>query len=76
MEYNNGMGIEIPVWVIQSKNGKRVLNRKTNKFQSEITEDCTFSTPEQANEKLKMMDYGYVIKSKRHYRDLNNNRIW
>ena len=76
MNYSDGMGIEVPVWVIQSANGKRVFNRKTNSFQRELTEDCVYSTPKEAKEHLKVMDFGYVVKPKRHYRDLNNNHIW
>lgn len=76
MSYSEGMGIEVPVWVIQTPNGSRTFNRKTNSFQSKITEDCTYSSPTAANEQLKLMDFGYVVKSKRHYLDLNNSRIW
>lgn len=76
MEYSNGMGVEIPVWIIQSKSGRCIYNRRTNKLQGSITEDCIFNDPDEAKGKLKMMDFGYVIRRKRHYRDLNNSRIW
>ncbi|WP_150284333.1 hypothetical protein [Rummeliibacillus sp. TYF-LIM-RU47] len=76
MEYSSGMGIEIPVWVIQSANGKRTYNRKTNSFQTEVTEECIFDSPTKAYQDLKLLDYGYVVKSKRYYQDANNNRIW
>lgn len=76
MNYSEGMGIELPVWVIQSKSGKKTFNIKLNKFQRELTEDCLFSTPEDANDKLKMLDFGYVVNRKRHYIDSNISRIW
>ncbi|MFF2798116.1 hypothetical protein [Lysinibacillus xylanilyticus] len=76
MHYSEGMGIEVPVWVIQSASGKRTLNRKTNKMQREVTKDCVFNDPKEANDKLKMMDYGYVVTTKRHYLDSGNDRIW
>lgn len=76
MEYSNGMGIEMPVWVIQSPSGKRTFNRKTRLVQIEVTEDCIFPSPEEAYEQLKYMDYGYKVVPKRHYLDSQNNRIW
>lgn len=71
-----GMGIEIPVWVIQSPTGKRTFNRKLKVMQMTINEDCIFNTPDAANEQLKLMDFGYKVARKRHYRDVNTNRIW
>lgn len=76
MEYSNGMGVEMPVWVIQSTSGKRTFNKKTHSFQQDVTEACVYNTPTEAAEQLKMLDFGYVVKPKRHYQDLNNNRIW
>lgn len=76
MEYSSGMGIEMPVWVIQSKSGKKTYNVKLGKFQKELTTDCIFDLPTDAEDKLKMLDFGYVVNQKRHYRDMDNNRIW
>lgn len=76
MEYSEGMGIEMPVWVIQTSSGKRTLNRKTNKLQAEVTEECVFNDPNEAKVKLQLMDFGYEVKQKRHYRDSKNSRIW
>lgn len=76
MEYSKGIGIELPVWVIQSVNGKRTYNRKNNSFQSEVTEECIFRSSTKAHQDLKLVDYGYVVKPKRHYQDADNNRIW
>lgn len=76
MKYAEGLGIEVPVWVIQSSSGKRTLNLKTNKMQKEITEDCLFNSPKDADAKLQLMDFGYVVNRKNHYLDAKNSRIW
>lgn len=76
MKNNEGMGIEIPVWVIQSANGKRTFNRKINRFQENVSEDCIYNTPEDANSHLKIMDFGYVVSLKRFCQDAKGSRIW
>lgn len=70
------MGVEIPVWVIQSPSGRRTLNRVTGRFQSEPTEECIFNTEEDAHEKIKIMDHGFTVRRKRQYRDMGKVRIW
>jgi hypothetical protein len=71
----SGMGIELPQWVITTKSGKRFWELEQNNFTKEITEQCLFSSPDAANEKLKDLDVGYVVKTVRVYKDLNNTTI-
>lgn len=75
MEYSNGMGIEIPQWVITNKSAKRFWGIKGGKFTNELTEDCLFDSPLKANDKLKDLDVGYIIKTARKYIDSNGTRI-
>ena len=75
MEYSNGMGIEMPKWVITTQSNKKFFNPKENRFVKELVEQCAFDTPDEANNALKQLDFGYVVKSARLYKDLENTRI-
>lgn len=70
------MEFEFPKWVIQTANSKKTLNRKTNKMQEDITDDCLFDSPEEANSKLRIMDPGYVVNRRRKVVGLEKSRIW
>lgn len=71
----SGMGIEFPRWVITTKSAKRFWDLEKNNFTNELTEKCLFQSPETASEKLKDLDFGYVVKTARVYKDLNNTTI-
>ncbi|MGG3890306.1 hypothetical protein [Metabacillus fastidiosus] len=75
MNYSNGMGIEIPQYVITTKSAAKFWNIKEDKFVKQLTEDCLFGTPALANDKLKDLDFGYVVKTARKYTDSNGIRI-
>lgn len=75
MNYSDGMGIEIPQWVITTSSAKKFWNVKTNRFINTLTEECLYQSKEAANEKLKDLDYGYKVKKIRKYIDSNGNRI-
>lgn len=75
MDYSGGMGLELPVWIIQTVSGSKSFNRKTKKFQTEATVDCIFHSDEEARTELKSLDFGYVVRKRRHYQDAKNSRI-
>lgn len=75
MGYSGGMGIEIPQWVITTKSAKRFWDIKDGKFTNELTEYCLFDSPTKANDKIKDLDVGYVVKTARKYIDSNGTRI-
>lgn len=75
MNNSQGMGIELPVWIITTKSNKKFFNKRENEFVSELVEQCAFDTPNDANNALKQLDYGYVVKAARLYRDINNTSI-
>lgn len=71
----SGMGIELPQLVITTKSGKRFWDLERNNFTKDATESCLFSSLDAANEKLKDMDAGYVVKAVRVYRDPHKTEI-
>ena len=75
MEYSSGMGIETPIWVITTKSNKKFYNPKEDIFVKEAVEDCGFDTLAEANNALNQLDFGYVVKPARLYRDSENTRI-
>lgn len=75
MEYNDGLGIELNKWVITTKSNNKFFNLKENMFVNELTENCSFDTPNEANSFLKKLDFGYIVKSARLYKDMENTRI-
>ena len=75
MDYGNGMGFEIPQWVITTKSARKFWSVKENKFTKEVSEDCLFGSFEEANKKLKDLDVGYIVKKARVYMDASHKRI-
>lgn len=75
MEYSEGMGIELPKWVITTASNKKFLNRKNSAFTKELSEECIFDDPTAANDFLKHLDFGYVVKTVRYYIDKENTYI-
>ncbi|MEX3623758.1 hypothetical protein [Viridibacillus arvi] len=75
MEYSNGAGFEMPKWVITTQSNKKFYNPKENNFTKEPIEQSLFNTPTEANDTLKKLDFGYVVKPVRIYKDLENTRI-
>lgn len=71
----HGMGIEIPQWVVASKNNKKVYNRKKKNLVNEPCENCLFDTEEQAEEILKDLDFGLMAKMVRVYHDATQTNI-
>lgn len=71
-----GMGVEVPVWVITTAKNKKYFNPKTKQFVTELSPDCAISLPTEANNLLKALDFGYVVKTARHYIDIHENKIW
>lgn len=75
MNRSNGMGIEMPKWVITTRSNSKFYNVKSGKFEKDVSEKCLFDSPIDANEKLKDLDFGFVVKSARHYFDMENSHI-
>lgn len=75
MKYSEGMGIEMPKWVITTQSNKKFFNPKLNKFVKELVEQCAFDTPVEANNALKQLDFGYVVKPAKLYQDIENSSI-
>ena len=75
MNYSQGVGIELPKWVITTQSNRKFFNREENKFVKELVEQCAFDTPQEANNALKQLDFGYVVKSARLYKDISNTSI-
>ena len=70
-----GMGIELPIWVITSKSKSKFFNLKSNRFDKDVSESCLFYSPIEAERQLSLLDYGYVLKKGRYYKDAKENRI-
>lgn len=75
MKYSDGMGVELPKWFITTKSNKKFFNHKLNKFENDLLEDCLFDTPLEAQNHLKKLDFGYVVKPAKLFIDLNNKVI-
>lgn len=75
MKRSSGMGIEMPKWVITTKTKKKIWSIKQNKFINELKVECLFDSSVEANEKLKDLDFGYVVEKVSHYLDIENEYV-
>ena len=69
------MGIELPAWIITTASGLKFWDKESNSITNQLDEDCLFLSKKAAEDKLKDMDFGYVIKNVYKYQDINGVKI-
>ena len=70
-----GMGIGLTEWVITTRSNKKFYNKRNGAFMRDVTEQCLFPSYDKAKAQLDQMDFGYVIKPAKVYRDIAQTKI-